>query len=180
MGRRRRLRTSFLLARGCFSVVFSGSSANFPSLLSRTKEQRNAMRPHVKTLILCTLAAALAFQSTPSEAQRRAGVREGTQAMNNTNAATRSLQKLLEDEWEWTMRENPAWASTLGDRRFNDRWEDASLENVERQYQHRVETRKRLRSIDRSKLNEADRLNYDLFEKDLAADIEQHKFKLYL
>jgi prolyl oligopeptidase len=138
------------------------------------------MRPHLKTLILCTLAAALAFQTAPATAQRRAGVRKGTQAMSNTNEAASALQKLLEDEWEWTMRENPTWASTLGDRRFNDRWEDASLENIERQHQHRLETQKRLRSIERSKLAEPDRLNYDLFEKDLAADIEQHRFKLHL
>jgi uncharacterized protein (DUF885 family) len=131
------------------------------------------MRPRLKTLTLCALAAALAFQSAPAAAQRR------TQPMNNTNAS-RALQTLLEDEWEWTMRENPTFASTLGDRRYNDRLDDASLENIERQHQHRVETQKRLRAIDRAKLSEADRLNYDLFAKDLAADIEQHKFKLYL
>jgi uncharacterized protein (DUF885 family) len=131
------------------------------------------MRPRLKTLTLCALAAALAFQSIPAAAQRR------TQSMNNSNAS-RALQSLLEDEWEWTMRENPTFASTLGDRRYNERLDDASLENVERQHQHRVETQKRLRAIDRAKLSEADRLNYDLFAKDLANDIEQHKFKLYL
>jgi uncharacterized protein (DUF885 family) len=132
------------------------------------------MRPRGKTLILCALAAALVLQTPRANAQRR------TQAMNNTNAPASALQKILGDDWEWTMRENPAWASTLGDRRYNDRWEDASLENIERQHQHRLETRKRLRAIDRSKLSEADRLNYDLFAKDLDADIEQHRFKLYL
>lgn len=131
------------------------------------------MRPRLKTLTLCALAAALAFQSAPTAAQRRA------QTANNTNAA-RALQQLLEDDWEWSMREYPTFASTLGDRRYNDRLEDASLENVERRQQHRFETQKRLRAIDRAKLSEADRLNYDLFAKDLDNDIEQHKFKLYL
>ncbi|HVF67473.1 MAG TPA: DUF885 family protein, partial [Pyrinomonadaceae bacterium] len=130
------------------------------------------MRPRSKTLTLCALAAALVFQSAPAAAQRRA------QSMND--AAARSLQRLLEDEWDWAMRENPTFASTLGDRRYNDRLEDVSLENVERRQQHRLETRKRLRAIDRAKLPEADRLNYDLFAKDLDADIEQHRFKLYL
>jgi uncharacterized protein (DUF885 family) len=131
------------------------------------------MRPHVKTLILCTLAAALAFQPFDAAAQRRA------QPMKNNDAA-RALRKLIDDEWEWTMRENPTFASTLGDRRYNDRWEDVSLENIERRQQHRLETRKRLESIERARLNDADRLNYDLFKKDLDNDIEQHKFKLYL
>lgn len=131
------------------------------------------MRPRLKTLTLCALAAALAFQTAPAAAQRRA------RTENNTNAA-RALQRLLEDEWEWAMRENPTFASTLGDRRYNDRLEDASLENIERRQQHRVETRTRLRAIERAKLSEADRLNYDLFAKDLDGDIEQHRFKLYL
>jgi uncharacterized protein (DUF885 family) len=132
------------------------------------------------TLILYTLAAALVFQSVPAAGQRRAPTQNRTQTMNNTNTAARPLQKLLDDEWEWTMRENPTWASTLGDRRYNDRWEDASLENIERQQQHRLATLKSFQSIDRSKLSEADRLNYDLFRKDLEADIEAYKFRLYL
>ena len=138
------------------------------------------MRPRGKTLILYTLAAALVFQSVPAAGQRRAPTQNRTQSMNNTNTAARSLRKLLDEEWEWTMRENPTWASTLGDRRYNDRWEDASLENVARQQEHRVETQKRLQSIERSKLSEADRLNYDLFRKDLENDIEAYKFRLYL
>lgn len=131
------------------------------------------MRPRFKTLTLCALAFALVFQSTPASAQRRA-------QSANKNDAARALQRLLEDEWDWTMRENPTFASTLGDRRFNDRLDDASLEAMERRQQHRLETRKRLGAIDRAKLSEADRLNYDLFAEDLDKDIEQHKFKLYL
>jgi uncharacterized protein (DUF885 family) len=128
----------------------------------------------LKRTILCALAAALALQTAPASAQRR------TQPMNNTNAASRALRNLLDEEWEWTMRENPTYASTLGDRRYNDRWEDASLENVARQQQHRVETQRRLQSIDRAKLSDADRLNYDLFRKEVDNDIEQYRFKLYL
>jgi uncharacterized protein (DUF885 family) len=100
--------------------------------------------------------------------------------VTHDNAAARELHKLFDEEWEWTMRENPTFASNLGDRRYNDRWEDASLENVERQHEHRLETLRRLQTIPRARLSPADQLNYDLFQKDLASDIEGHKFKLYL
>src|SRR3954471_20101691 len=103
-----------MLATDCFPVVFSDAFERLPNLLSPTKEQTNAMRPRLKTLTLCALAAALAVQSAPAAAQRR------TQSMNNSNAS-RALQTLLEDDWEWTMRENPTFASTLGDRRYNER-----------------------------------------------------------
>ncbi|HVF43156.1 MAG TPA: DUF885 domain-containing protein [Pyrinomonadaceae bacterium] len=127
----------------------------------------------MKTLTLCALFAALVLQSVPASAQRRVRTPDDADA-------SPALARLLEDEWEWTMRENPTFASTLGDRRYNDRLDDASLEAIERRQRHRLETQKRLRAIDRAKLSEADRLNYDLFAKDLAADIEQHRFKLYL
>ena len=36
------------------------------------------------------------------------------------------LHALFAVEWEHAMQVNPVWASTLGDRRWNDQWEDAS------------------------------------------------------
>src|SRR5947209_2167722 len=139
------------------------------------------MRPHAKTTILSLLVVALFLQAAPAGAQRRAAATNRTEAaVNNSNATARALQKFLDDEWEWTMRENPTFASTLGDRRYNDRWEDAGLEHIARQHQHELDTLKRLESIPRAQLPAADQLNYDLFKKDLDNDIEGYKFKLYL
>src|SRR4051794_9840624 len=73
-------------------VVCSDKVRGLSTLKTRTKEQTDAMRPHLKTLILCTLAYALVFQTPYASAQRR------TQPMSKTNTAARSLQKLLEDE----------------------------------------------------------------------------------
>jgi uncharacterized protein (DUF885 family) len=147
-------------------------------------EVSNAMRPRVKWLVLVLLGFGLLRQTVPAGAQRRAaprGTPSGTgDEMAKGDPAGRALHKLFDDEWEWTMRENPTWASTLGDRRYNDRWEDASLDNIKRQHEHRLATLKRLQAIDRVKLSSADRLNYDLFKKDLDNDIEGYKFRLYL
>jgi uncharacterized protein (DUF885 family) len=138
------------------------------------------MRPRWKRLILYALAAALVSQTVPARAQRGAATRNRMQTDTNASAPARALRKLLDEEWEWTMRENPVWASTLGDRRYNDRWEDASLENIARQQEHRLATLRSFQSIERSKLSEADRLNYDLFRKELENDIEAYRFRLYL
>ncbi len=85
---------------------------------------------------------------------------------------TTALRDLLAAEWEYTMEQSPTWASSLGDRRWNDRWHDASLQNLERQALHHRELLKKLEGIDRAKLSPADRLNYDLekYETNLAID----------
>jgi len=96
------------------------------------------------------------------------------------NAATRALHQLFEAEWEYTMQQYPTWASTLGDRRWNDRWEDVSLAAIERRHQHALGVLEKLKAIDRGQLSPADRLNYDLFQKDYADAIADHKYRWYL
>jgi uncharacterized protein (DUF885 family) len=94
--------------------------------------------------------------------------------------ATNTLRTLFDSEWEYAMRESPTWASTLGDRRYNDRWEDLSLAAVERRHQHDIDVLAQLKSIDRTRLSTADQLNYDLFRKQYETDIEGHKYRWYL
>jgi uncharacterized protein (DUF885 family) len=104
----------------------------------------------------------------------------GMQQEGINNAAALALNRLFDEEWEWLMRESPTFASSLGDRRYNDRWPDLSLQAIERRQQHRLATRARLDRIDRARLQTADRLNYDLFRKDLEDDIAEFKFRFHL
>jgi prolyl oligopeptidase len=97
-----------------------------------------------------------------------------------TADASKQLHDLLRREWDWTMEQNPTWASSLGDRRWNDRWPDVSPAAYERRHLHRQETLKKLRSIDRATLSPADQLSYDLFADQLSRAIEQHDFGWYL
>ena len=93
---------------------------------------------------------------------------------------TEDFQVLLEDNWEWQLRENPVRASRLGDRRFNDRWTDMSVAAIERRHEERRTFLRRLRAIDSSQLAETDQLNYDLFRRSLEDAIDGHEFKNYL
>ena len=73
------------------------------------------MRCVLKTSLLLTacLHGALAAQDTsPSE----------------------PLNQLFETEWQRTLRDNPRWASQLGDPRYHDQWEDLSLDAIERRH----------------------------------------------
>ena len=101
-------------------------------------------------------------------------------ASPSSPSAGAALQTLFEEDWERRMRENPTWASTLGDRRYNDRWPDASLEAFDRRHGEDQRTLTRLEAIDRSRLSPADQLNYDLFRRDCQESIEAYRFRSFL
>jgi uncharacterized protein (DUF885 family) len=105
---------------------------------------------------------------------------EAQTAKKPSNAAGQKLQDFFAAEWDYTMQQNPVTASLLGDRRFNDRWEDASLGAYEAQQRHAQQALQRLQQINRAQLNQADQLSYDLFKNRLEMAIEGFQFKDYL
>jgi uncharacterized protein (DUF885 family) len=94
--------------------------------------------------------------------------------------ASKSLNAFFEAEWNYEMEQSPARASSMGDRRWNDRWGDQSLEAIRKREEHEKQALAGLSKFDRAKLQPADQLNYDLFKKDLETDIEGFKFRTYL
>ena len=94
--------------------------------------------------------------------------------------ATNSLHALFAAEWDYQMEQYPTWASTLGDRRWNDRWSDNSLEAIAKRHGHDREVLAKLAQIDRAVLSATDRLNYDLFKKDYEDRVEGFQYRRYL
>jgi uncharacterized protein (DUF885 family) len=90
------------------------------------------------------------------------------------------LHALFATEWEHAMQVNPTWASRLGDRRFNDRWDDVSLAAAEREYEHSLGVLKQLDAIPRDKLTADDQLNYDLFRKNYEQSVAEHPLGQWL
>lgn len=102
------------------------------------------------------------------------------QNKSNDSEATKQLYKIFDETWEQNLKENPTFASTLGDKRYNDKWGDYSIAAIERRHKDDIETLAKINKVDRSKLSVSDQLNYDLFKKDYEQSIESFKFKSYL
>ena len=51
---------------------------------------------------------------------------------SSLEARRKSLNDLLAEHWEYTMRNNPVYASILGDKRWNDKLDDASQEAIDK------------------------------------------------
>jgi len=104
----------------------------------------------------------------------------GQMKSSNQTEATKQLYALFDAEWERTLRNSPTFASLLGDRRYNDRWDDVSLGNLKETNELNKQALARLKKINRAELSAADQLNYDLFQKELETSIEQFQHRLYL
>jgi uncharacterized protein (DUF885 family) len=87
------------------------------------------------------------------------------------------LNDLFKLDWEYTMRENPEFASAVGFPGQNDRWTDLSVEAIARRKRELAAPLKVIQSIDRSRLNETEQLNYDLFKRNAEDAIEGLQFK---
>jgi uncharacterized protein (DUF885 family) len=83
---------------------------------------------------------------------------------------------LLKEEWEDSLREYPFLATFVGDPRYNHLLGDNSLEAIARRKKEAHELLERVKGIDRSRLSEAQQLNYDLFRLNVERDIEGQRF----
>jgi prolyl oligopeptidase len=91
-----------------------------------------------------------------------------------------NFNDLLDEAWQYQLREYPTFASYLGDRRYNDAWTDNSLDAIERREKDQREFLRRLYAIDKNALSASDQVNYELFLRDLQSDIDEDNFREYL
>ena len=62
---------------------------------------------------------------------------------------TENFRQLLEDDWEFSLRESPLWATRTGDHRFNDQLSRETLDDQQRRIAQRKEFRERLLELPR-------------------------------
>ena len=95
-------------------------------------------------------------------------------------SASQELKELFASDWSWTMEQWPTWASELGDRRWNDRWEDVSEAAFARRNDHARATLAHLAKIEAGELSPEDELDARLFRRGLEEGLEEFDLDLYL
>jgi uncharacterized protein (DUF885 family) len=86
------------------------------------------------------------------------------------------LNALLKEEWELRLRENPLQASGAGDHRYDDKMPSVAPADQERRAQAQQAFLDASSRIDRAALSPADRINYDMWRRELQDDILRHRF----
>ena len=85
--------------------------------------------------------------------------------------ATEQLHQLFHDEWETRLREDPLFATFVGDNRYNDKLPRATPDDYARRRDQLRAFRKQRQNIDRAALLPTDQLNSDIFARLLDNEI---------
>ena len=128
-----------------------------------------------------TLSITLALLSLAPALHSRA---EALQAATSTGAGLearrKGLDSLLAEQWEYTLRTNPEFASILGDKRFNDRFSESSEKAILADLEEAKKFLARFEAIDTTGFPEQEQLNKTLMVRDLKDRIEGAKFQSWL
>ncbi|MDC4252884.1 DUF885 domain-containing protein [Acinetobacter baumannii] len=106
---------------------------------------------------------------------------EKSQSKPNSDVSVRvkALNQLLQEQWEYTLKNNPETATTLGDLRYNDRWTEFSKNQIEKDKKTTQNFLKRFEAIDSTGFSATDQLNKDLMIYQLKETLKNYDLKLY-
>lgn len=106
---------------------------------------------------------------------------EKLQSKQNSNVSVRvkALNQLLQEQWEYTLKNNPETATTLGDLRYNNRWTELSKNQIEKDKKSTQNFLKRFEAIDSTGFSATDQLNKDLMTYELKETLKNYDLKLY-
>jgi uncharacterized protein (DUF885 family) len=98
-------------------------------------------------------------------------------ADSSLEARRSDLNRLLADEWEYTLRTSPELATRVGDNRYNDRLSDFSDKAIAESIEHARQELAKFEAIDTTGFPEQEKLNQALMVRSLREGIESAKFK---
>lgn len=97
-----------------------------------------------------------------------------------TSSATDQLHQLLNDEWEFHLKEDPLFATEAGDHRCDDRLPSMTEADFQRRLDQARNFWDRSAEIDRAQLSRSDQLNLDIFRRTQQDAIAELEHRVYL
>jgi uncharacterized protein (DUF885 family) len=98
-------------------------------------------------------------------------------AVNNLSASSldtrhKAFSDLLHEQWEYTLRTQPEFASILGDKRYNDRSADLSAAEIARDARVNAALLKRFQAIDTTGFSDQETISMALMVRSLKESVE--------
>ncbi|HAV4457176.1 TPA: DUF885 family protein [Acinetobacter baumannii] len=98
---------------------------------------------------------------------------------SDVSIRVKALNQLLQEQWEYTLKNSPETATVLGDLRYNDRWTEFSKTQIEKDKKSTQNFLKRFEAIDSTGFSATDQLNKDLMIYQLKETLKNYDLKLY-
>jgi len=119
------------------------------------------------SVILGAVASSVIAQPKPKAAMPKLSVEQ----------RVKQLHDLLNEQWEYTLRTSPEFASIVGDKRYNDKLSDFSQAAIDKNLKQTGIFLKQFEAVDTTGFPEQEQLNRDLMVRDLRERLEAAKFK---
>jgi prolyl oligopeptidase len=91
-----------------------------------------------------------------------------------------AFEELMDSEWSKIVADNPVYASSMGDLRFNTEWSDNSIGKINEDHQHDQSVLNLLNNMDTNDFDELNTINYKLFKKQYENSVESFDYQTYL
>jgi uncharacterized protein (DUF885 family) len=127
------------------------------------------VRFSITSIILCVIAGAVVAQPKSRGAMRR----------QSAEQRVKKLHDLLNEQWEYTLRTSPEFASILGDKRYNDKLSDFSQAAIDKDLRQTRVFLQQFEAIDTAGFPEQEQLNRDLMVRNLRQQLESAQFKAW-
>ena len=124
-------------------------------------------------LTVCSVSMALAMPSPSAHAQLT------TSAPSSVAGREQALNAIFSSAWEDQLKHNPEYASTLGDKRYDDRLTDYTVAAFDAELARGRGYIEKLSLIDPDGLNEQVQLSRELLLRQLIEDQERARFKAW-
>ncbi|MEJ7883030.1 DUF885 domain-containing protein [Acinetobacter baumannii] len=117
--------------------------------------------------------------ATPPEINTNSIEKSQSKQKSDISVRVKALNQLLQEQWEYTLKNSPETATVLGDLRYNDRWTEISKTQIEKDKKTTQNFLKRFEAIDSTGFSATDQLNKDLMIYQLKETLKNYDLKLY-
>ncbi|HEY1435446.1 MAG TPA: DUF885 domain-containing protein, partial [Thermoanaerobaculia bacterium] len=94
-------------------------------------------------------------------------------------SASAQLQALFDEQWTFRLAENPLFATSAGDHRYDDRLPAMTPADLARRAAHDRATLAKLKAVDRAGLSESERVSAAMLSRELSDAVADYDFGAY-
>jgi len=106
-----------------------------------------------------------------------AQLKQSANAPTSLEDRTKALHGIFQDFWEASLKRGPEFASSIGDKRYNDQISDYSVRAINEWLAAEQDTLMKLAAIDPTGLSDQDQISRELLMRDITDDQEGAEFK---